>query len=430
MRVVRKPMACAIVAAALALSWFLASPAQAATQAELEKKIEMLERSLQELKGELKQVQTTQAKQEQAVQQVAASKAAKSALPGWVERITFYGDTRFRYEHTTYDDLNGKSKTGKDRFRVRLRFGVRSQIHEDVELGFRMATGADSDPTSTNQTMGNYFAEYSKWGLDRAYIKWTPSAVPGKGLGFEFGKVPQPFMTSKAIWDGDVVPEGAFLKYTANKGGSWQPFFTVAYMTVNQTGEWSSNIYAPAAQAGVKGKTGAFKLDGSVGYTSWGNLGDPGDIPPNVHGNPEYLDSAGATRLSEFRVWDVYAKATYKFTKKGSVALWGHYLNNTGATGPNKDKDVGWAAGGKFKFQKFSFDAWYKHIEANASPGFIADSDSGFVNRKGWVLAAGYKIWKYGKVKFSYFNMDPLDGELDGAGNGFQTFLADFVFKF
>jgi putative porin len=429
MRIVSKPVGCALMATALVLSWFLVTPAQAATQADLERKIQMLEQSLQELKGDLKQVQSAQAKQEQTVA-VAASNAAKSSLPGWVDRMTFYGDTRFRYEHTSFDELNGKSKTGKDRFRIRMRFGVRSQIHPDVELGLRMATGTDDDPTSTNQTMGNYFGEFSKWGIDRAYIKWTPSAIPGKGLGFEFGKVPQPFLTTKTIWDGDVVPEGAFLKYTANKGGAWQPFVTVAYMTVNQSGEWSNNVYAPAAQLGVRGKTGAFRFRGGLGYTSWGKLGDAGDLPPHLHGNPTYTDSAGETRMSEFRVWDVYARAGYKFNKKGSVDVWGHYLNNANASGPYKDKDVGWGTGASVKYDKASFGVWYKNLQANSSPGFIADSDSGFVNRKGWVLFAGYKMWKYGKVKLSYFNTEPEDSSVPGASNGSQTFFADFVFKF
>ncbi|MCB2193775.1 MAG: putative porin [Deltaproteobacteria bacterium] len=170
MKGVGKVAGAIVMAATMAIGIWSAAPAKAATQAELEAKIKMMEQTLNEMKSQLQQVQTTQVQQQQAVEVAAANK-----LPSWVERMTFYGDTRFRYEHTSYDDLNGKSKSGKDRFRIRLRFGVRSQIHPDVELGMRMVTGANDDATSTNQTMGNYFGEYSAWGLDRAYVKWTPS---------------------------------------------------------------------------------------------------------------------------------------------------------------------------------------------------------------------------------------------------------------
>ena len=422
MRGVGKAVGAIVLAAAFMTTSWLASPAMAATQAELEAKIQAMEQTLNQMKSQLKQVQTTQ-------QQQAVEVAATSKLPSWAERMTFYGDTRFRYEHTSYDDKGGKSKSGKDRFRIRLRFGVRSQIHEDVELGMRMVTGADDDPTSTNQTMGNYFAEFSKWGIDRAYVKWTPSFVPSKGFMFEFGKVPQPFMTSKAIWDGDVVPEGAFAKFTFNKGGAWQPYIMASYMTVEQGGEFSDNVLAPAAQVGVKGKVGAFKIKAATSFTSWGDLGDNGKLPDNLNGTPTYMEG-GSERTTNYSVWDLYANASFKFAKKGSVAVWGHYLTNQDAEGPYKDQDKGWAAGAKLKYEKFGFDLWYKNIEANATPGFIADSDSGYVNRKGWVASASYKMWKYGKVQLSYYNTEPIEDTLPNSSNASQTFFCDFVFKF
>jgi len=399
------------------------APAQAASQEDLEKKIQMLEQSLQGLKQQLAEVKTTQ-DQQAAVAQVAAS----DALPKWIERITLFGDTRFRYEHTSYDDLNGKSKSGKDRFRVRLRFGVKSQIHEDVQLGFRMASGSDDDPTSTNQTMGNYFAEITSWGVDQAWVTWTPSAA-GKMIDLSFGKIKNPFMTSKGIWDGDVVPEGAFIKGTFNKKGNVQPFLLVSYMFVSQGGEFDDNLYAPAAQLGVKAKMGKFKLSAATSYTSWGKLGDAGYLPPNLHGTPKYTEG-GKDRTTNYKVWDIYAQADYKFTDKGSLGFWGHYFSNGDSDGPYDDKDKGWAAGAKIKYDKFSFGAWYKNVEANATPGFIADSDSGYVNAKGWVLEAGYKFWKYGELKLSYYNMEPEDEKVSGASNGFQTFFTDLVFKF
>jgi hypothetical protein len=406
----------------LSAAW---APAQAASQEDLEKKIQALEQSLQSLKQQLTEVKTTQ-DQQVAVAQVAAS----DALPKWAQRMTFYGDTRFRYESTTYDELNGKSKADRARLRVRFRFGVKSQIHEDVELGFRLATGSDDDPTSTNQTMGNYWGEITSLGIDRVYIKWTPSFIPDKPAYLAFGKMKNPFFTTKAMFDGDVVPEGAFIGAVFNKKGTVQPYFTGAMFYLKEhKDETPDDVYAFAGQIGVKAKMNKFKWDIATSYYAWNDFGKEGNLPPNVHGNPIYQEN-GEDRLSTFGVWDVLAKASYKFTKKGSVGFWGHYLMNNKAEGPQEDKDKAYAFGAKLKYAKFSFGAWYKHVEANSTPGFIADSDSGFVNRKGWVLQAGYNFWKYGKLNLSYFNTEPIDKEFNGASNGSQTFFADFIFKF
>ena len=331
MRGVGKVAGAIMMAATMAIGFWSAAPANAATQAELEAKIKMMEQTLNEMKGQLKQVQTTQVQQQQAVQVAAANK-----LPSWVERMTFYGDTRFRYEHTSYDDLNGKTKTksGKDRFRVRLRFGVRSQIHEDVELGFRMVTGADDDATSTNQTMGNYFGEYSKWGLDRAYVKWTPSFVPQKGLAFSFGKVPPALHDLQGHLGRRRGARGWLRCSTpSTRAAPGSPTCLAAYMTVEQAGEFSDNVLAPAAQIGVHGKVGAFSLKASTGYTSWGDLGDVGKVPDTPTATPPGTEGGGE-RMSNFGVWDIYAKGSFKFDKKGSVFAWGHYLTNQDADGP------------------------------------------------------------------------------------------------
>ncbi len=423
-----KFMGTAALIAVLALgASLMAQPARAANPQELEQRIRLLEQSLSELKGQLKEVKSEQQQQGR----VMAKAASGVVLPKWVERMKFFGDVRFRYENTSYDDFGGKSKDQRSRFRVRYRFGVKSQIHPDVELGFRLATGSDDDPTSTNQTMGNYWGEITSLGIDQVYVKYTPSFVPDRGLDFTFGKAKNPFLTSKAIWDGDVVPEGSWLKYTFNKKGTVQPYILGAWLYLKEhSTDPPDDLYAWAGQAGVKGKAGNLKYNLATSYYAWGDLGKDGQIPPNVHGNPEWTDSAGNTRLSTFAVWDVIAKGTYKLSKKASLSGWAHYLTNQNAEGPDEDKDSGWAAGAKFAYSKFSFGAWYKYVEANATPGFISDSDSGYVNKQGWILSAGYQFWKHGKVELTYFNMENIDDRIDGASNNYQTFFCDFVFKF
>ena len=415
-----------VAALVLGLCLLPAGWAGAVTPAELEAKIKAMEQQLKEMKSQLQQVQSTQQRQ-------AVKAAAQKKLPSWVERMTFFGDVRFRYEHTSYDDtvLQGvdTKKNGKDRFRTRLRFGVRSQIHPDVEVGLRMATGSDDDPTSTNQTMGNYFGEITSWGVDQAYVKYTPSYVPGRAAAFSFGKVPNPFVTSKIIWDSDVVPEGAFLNFTFNKGGNIRPFVTGAYMIVEQSGEFSDNVLAPALQAGAKAKLGAFDFTGAAGYTSWGDLGNAGELPANLHGTASYTEG-GATRTTNFAVFDVYAKGAFRFNPKGSVGMWGHYVKNNDSEGPYQSKDTGYGIAAFVSYDKLKFEVLYKNVEANATPGFIADSDSSYVNRKGWQFDLQYKVWTYGKLVLTYYRTEPEDASIPGATNKSQTLFVNTIFKF
>ena len=402
----------------------LSSSVSAATQAELEEKVRILEKALGEVKQELQEMKEAQ-KKETAEKTV---KVAQKALPAWVQRIDLYGDLRFRHQFVTYSDLNGKSRDDRNRFLVRLRFGAKSQIHSDVKIGFRMSSGADDNPTSTNETLGNFFAEKDKWGIDRAYVIWTPSFVPDRMLDLSFGKVQNPFVTSKAIWDGDVVPEGAFLTATFNKKSNMRPFVTAGAMLVDESAtDWPDDIYALAVQGGVNADFGPLNLLAAMTYTDWGHLGEEGNLPPNIFGNT--LNPGGET-LSGFKVWDIYARAGYDLSSKTTLDIWGHYLVNTDASGRYDDEDTGFALGAGLRYDKLKVSSWYKYVEANATPGFISDSDSGYVNRKGYILDFSYKVLKPLTLSLTYFDMKAVDETLPGASNDYKMILTQGVFKF
>ncbi len=409
-----------------------AAPAPAATPAQLEQRVIMMEQALQAMKAELAAAKATAQAAQGAVK---AASAKPGRLPSWLERITPYGDIRLRFEHTSYDALGSHTKDSRDRFRVRLRFGLKSWITPGLELGFRVVSGADDDPTSTNQTMESWFQEHANFGFDRAWVAWTPQMVPGKMLWLTFGKVKNPFVTSKLIWDGDVNPSGGFIRLSPKMGG-FTPFIMGGVMFLNEHSSSTNDVYAYGGQLGLKGKMGALKFTAAVGYIDWGDTGSVGNVPTHVHGNTEYqippatADGDPTIWLSDFRVVDFIAKASYAFAHKAQLSLWGHYLVNIGATGIYDSQNTGYGFGAGLKYHGASFKAWYKYVQANATPGFIADSDSGFVNRKGFVLQAGYKFTKRAQLKVSYFNTQPENENLPGARNASQTFFVDFVFKF
>jgi hypothetical protein len=131
-------------------------------------------------------------------------------------KLKFKGDFRFRYEDFSQSQDNSPFPDAKPtanqaipdraRYRIRLRFGAEKQFGDEVYTAFRLVTGAQTDPTSTNQTLGNEEI-YKTILLDQAYLKYTPSFLDKK-LDFYAGKMVNILDSTAITWDGDVTPEG------------------------------------------------------------------------------------------------------------------------------------------------------------------------------------------------------------------------------
>jgi hypothetical protein len=129
--------------------------------------------------------------------------------------MTFYGDLRFRYE-SFYGQLNalpnaadptvlGNPLTTRQRFRVRVRFGITGRISKDFDWGLRLTSGSFADAVSSNQTLTDFYNR-KPLGLDQAYLGWTPQRVPG--LRLQAGKFDVPWVRTEMTIDNDLEPEG------------------------------------------------------------------------------------------------------------------------------------------------------------------------------------------------------------------------------
>ncbi|MBV9209260.1 MAG: putative porin [Acidobacteria bacterium] len=129
--------------------------------------------------------------------------------------LTFSGDLRLRYE-SFYGLLNstanadnpsilGNPLTTRQRFRVRARLAIRGQIGKELDWGLRLATGSFADNISTNQTFTDFFNR-KPFGIDQAYITWTPERVAG--LRLQGGKFDIPWVRTELTIDNDLMPEG------------------------------------------------------------------------------------------------------------------------------------------------------------------------------------------------------------------------------
>ena len=130
-----------------------------------------------------------------------------STLEALNNRLRFSGDVRVRYENYFQ---RAAGVQDRERFRIRLRFGVDGKLSDDFVGGFALATGAQADPTSTNQTLGdsgnspNF--ERKTINLDRAYVTWNPKAY--KWFSATGGKFAYTWVRTNPTFDPDINPEG------------------------------------------------------------------------------------------------------------------------------------------------------------------------------------------------------------------------------
>ena len=142
---------------------------------------------------------------------------------GLLERLTLYGDFRYRFQVDSNRDsmAPSASHSHKDRAQqmVRLRIGFELNIEEDLlDFGARLTTGSVDDPRATNATFDDDFAKIDV-NYDRIYIRYTPFTesrpyrlfgVADMSTTFYLGKFDHKwlFIGTDVAWDYEVQPTG------------------------------------------------------------------------------------------------------------------------------------------------------------------------------------------------------------------------------
>ena len=125
-----------------------------------------------------------------------------TALEGLLGRFRFNGDIRVRGESFFQ---NQPGFFDRNRARVRVRFGVDGKLNDDFIGGLALATGSLGDPTTTNETLTNFF-DRKTVGLDRGYITYNP--IAHKWLSLTGGKFAYLWQRTQVTGDPDINPEG------------------------------------------------------------------------------------------------------------------------------------------------------------------------------------------------------------------------------
>lgn len=135
----------------------------------------------------------------------------------------------------------------RNRYRLRFRLAGEYDIKDDWRAGFRIATGENSSPVTTNQSAGlanqgagGNFSKYAIW-LDRAFMRydheWEQSSMTLWG-----GRFDNPFYSTDIIFDEDLGFDGLAVKMKTKLSDSVKPFATAgAFPIFNTDLNFSSN---------------------------------------------------------------------------------------------------------------------------------------------------------------------------------------------
>ncbi len=215
-----------------------------------------------------------------------------SPLPTWAQRMKLYGDFRLRQEATTFPEGNAVGafpnfnainsdlpfdvagtlfspqynvNEDRDRTRIRFRLGAEIDLRDSFTAGFRLATGDDNRPISTNQTLGQGpgFAKYAIW-LDRAFLRYDFGDKPYSDFSAFVGRFDNPFFSSEVMWDEDVGHDGFALK------GKFEVTDTIkSFVTLGAFPVFNPNYNLSSTQSGKQVETSDKWLYGAQVGIDW-----------------------------------------------------------------------------------------------------------------------------------------------------------------
>jgi hypothetical protein len=310
----------------------------------------------QEAKEVLSEIQAESSKEKATVKEVESS---EFKLPKWVENTKVKGDFRFRYQYQDTDESGVKSR---DRWRIRWRFGLETQVNENWKTGFRLSSGS-GDPRSRNLTLTDTF-DTSNIQLDLAYAQFDPNEY----WSLAAGKFKNPLWKTKdLLWDSDITPEGIGVKFLNYKINEFELFVTPAFYVLEEFKSDTSDPWLGLIQAGAK------------------------------------------TKLSD-NLYLKFAGAFYSFQDlKGNSFAYSSGTNSTDAGGNFKyDYD---AFGVDAKFGQWQVKYNYRRLEQDAWPDFLPDSDfyDGQTDVKGNEIEFKFGLAKNVTIGLDYYKAEPID---------------------
>lgn len=382
------------------------------------------------------------------------AESQKSAPASWLDGMQQGGDFRLRYEgfHN-----HGGTDQDRNRFRVRLRYGIEKKLGEDFTVGFRLSTGGTADPTSTVQTLGGDFV-YKSVVFDKLFAKYAPGAFKDYGpvakVEVGGGKTENPFLRgapqSQMVWDHDVTPEGIYetvdFKPVEIAGAKLSPFLIGGQFPVVEnavSGSTDAELIAFMGgfnlEAQVRGFEKPVSWSSALGYYDYLGFAEDGNFGAFARGNS--VDPASATTLvaKDFNILNIYNQIKIP-TKWVPVVPFFDYATNLGdRVGSLKPGNLNDAFGYGLKLgeakKKGEWETSYSYyfIQPNAVVGAFNDSDfggagfNGHADRRGSIIKFGYKLTDYLTLNLAGYFVSTLT---HSPNENTQRYQADLGWKF
>lgn len=333
----------------------------------------------------------------------------------FLKNSKFSGDVRLRYQH---EDIEGTSD--RERGRIRVRWGFKTEIGEDTEIGLRLATGT-GEQTSTNQTFMDAFSQKSFY-LDRAYFKHKIGDFNIIG-----GKMENPFFCTDVIWDSDINPEGIALTFTRKNGF----FANLGYFFLDEFKDMTDDPLLYGIQFGYKGKIAERDFKIATGIYMTDNLkGEKrDDISPNYKPSGNTLDKDGKY-IYEYKPWDILFEVNLFEISGKPIKIFAEYVNNIESDVKNDDTAyiLGFIIGRLKEKGDWQFEYNYRKIESDAVLAILCDSDinGGGSSLKGHKLSLGYQLTKNSSLGITYFIGKSIAPRKDER----NTLQLDYLIKF
>jgi hypothetical protein len=401
-----------------------------------------------QMKEEIRQEVLAQAKEE--------GWANPSALPSWLSRFTFEGDIRLRYQGDFLDPNNAfyineqqtnltrslqllNTTEDRDRFRVRARLGAQMRVNEWTTAGIRIVTGQLTDPTSSNQTAGNYWNKYTI-SLDRAYVDVRPYTW----LEVLGGRIGIPFFGTDLVWADDLSVDAAMVKLKpfisdTFEGGVVLGAFPLQELELSPNDKW---MYGGQLQGLWKGQRDLRTRLG-IGFYAYtnttGELSPPGSTINEgtaplflQKGNTVFNISSDPTRpllglAAEYRLLNITGSVDLPAFNETRFTLIGDYVRNlafdeaavSANVGTTVDPRVtGWQVRAQLGSphinmrNSWNFFVGYKYLERDATLDAFTDPTFhlGGTDGKGYIIGGNYGLGQNVWATLRYFSTDAIDG--------------------
>lgn len=185
-----------------------------------------------------------------------------AAIQDIVGRFRLSGDVRVRGEGFYQENV-----ISRNRARIRVRMGLDGKLNEDFIGGVALATGTLGDPTTTNETLTNFF-DRKTIALDRGYITYNP--LDEKWLSVTGGKFAYTWDRTSLTNDPDINPEGfdekvAFDLHTAG----FKKFSAQAFQLLYNENSKGDDSFGLGASVSATFKAGPWTANPSFTLIDW-----------------------------------------------------------------------------------------------------------------------------------------------------------------